>query len=85
MVKTLHEVFTGEKPKLNQAKEWASEMSLENLQNRMKVLDSLLDGGKSRRGLKAMLKRQRQEILNEIELRNGKNTANTSNSSDLNL
>ena len=83
MAKTLYEVFTGEKPELQQTKEWTSEMSLEDLQNRLLVIDSLLDGGKQRRGLKPMLKRQRQEILDEIEQRNGQNTV-TSDSSNLN-
>jgi len=52
-----------------QDKLWASDMSNEQIIERLKVLEVCLEG-RSRRGLKSMLKRQRQELLDEIERRN---------------
>lgn len=78
MPKTLYEVFTGEKPKVQETKEWTTEMSREGLQNRIAVLNSILDGGKQKRGIKPMLKRQRQEILDELNRRDNESNKNTS-------
>lgn len=47
---------------------WAVHMTTEQLQDRLKVLDDMLQG-KTKRGLGLMIKKQRQEILNELELR----------------
>ena len=48
---------------------WAVHMTTEQLYGRLKVLDDMLQG-KVKRGLGLMIKKQRQEILNELELRN---------------
>ena len=53
MPKTLYEVFTGEKPELQETKTWTTEMSREGLQSRIDIIEDLLDGGKQSRGLKA--------------------------------
>ena len=82
MPKTLYEVFTGEKPELQETKTWTTEMSREGLQSRMEIIEDLLDGGKQRRGLKPMLKRQRQEILDELDRRD--NESNKDNSPNIN-
>ena len=47
---------------------WAVHMTIEQMQDRLKVLDDMLQG-KTKRGLGLMIKKQRQEILNELELR----------------
>jgi len=70
MAKTLYEVFTGEQPDM-QKTAWVNDMSVENLEERVKVLETLLnDGKRTRRGLKIILKRQKQEILDELKRRN---------------
>ena len=66
MPKTLHEVFTGEKPS---APEWVSAMTVEQMYKRLDVLRFCLSTGKMRRGLKPMLKRQKQQLLDEFEKR----------------
>ena len=80
MAKTLYEVFTGEKPDM-QKTAWVNDMSVESLEERVKVLDSLLnDGRRTRRGLKTILKRQKQEILDELKRRNNEQqNTNTDN------
>ena len=49
--------------------DWAVHMTTEQMRDRLKVLDDMLQG-KTKRGLGLMIKKQRQEILNELELRN---------------
>tara|TARA_B100000949_G_C14112213_1_gene378874 strand:+ start:354 stop:575 length:222 start_codon:yes stop_codon:yes gene_type:complete len=66
MPKTLYEVFTGEKPL---APKWVSQMTVDQMYKRLDVLRFCLNKGKSRRGLKSLLKRQKQEILDEFEKR----------------
>ena len=58
---------------------WVKDMSVESLEERLKVLDSLLnDGKRTRRGLKIILKRQKQEILDELKLRNNEQDTDSS-------
>ena len=78
MAKTLYEVFKGEQPDM-QKTAWVKDMSVESLEERLKVLDSLLnDGKRTRRGLKIILKRQKQEILDELKLRNNEQDTDSS-------
>ena len=78
MAKTLYEVFTWEQPDM-QKTAWVKDMSVESLEERLKVLDSLLnDGKRTRRGLKIILKRQKQEILDELKLRNNEQDTDSS-------
>ena len=78
MAKTLYEVFTGDHPEM-QKTAWVKDMSVESLEERLKVLDSLLnDGKRTRRGLKIILKRQKQEILDELKLRNNEQDTDSS-------
>ena len=48
--------------------DWAVHMTTEQMRDRLKVLDDMLQG-KTKRGLGLMIKKQRQEISNELELR----------------
>ena len=66
MPKTLYEVFTGEKPLVP---EWISAMTVEQMYKRLDVLRFCLPKGRIRRGLKPIMKRQKQEILDEFEKR----------------
>ncbi len=63
MPKTLYEVFTGEK---NPTQTWVSRMTVEQMYKRLDDL-SLCLRGKLRSGLKPILKRQKQEILDELK------------------
>ena len=47
---------------------WAVAMSIDQMEARLHALDIALEG-EVRRGKKPMLKKQRQEILNELEKR----------------
>lgn len=70
--------FLQEQPDM-QKTAWVKDMSVESLEERLKVLDSLLnDGKRTRRGLKIILKRQKQEILDELKLRNNEQDTDSS-------
>ena len=48
--------------------DWAIKMTVKNMQDRINILDKVLQG-RTRRGLKPVLKKQRQEIIEELEKR----------------
>jgi len=50
------------------ATNWTAKMSVEQLQDRLKVFEMSMEG-RVHRGLRNMLKKQQQEILDELKLR----------------